>query len=47
VFLVTNDVDLQLLAGLGTWHMAAAAITAYTAATVVVVSATDGYVRAF
>jgi diadenylate cyclase len=47
VYLVPNDVELQLPAGLGARHMAAAAITAYTLATAVVVSATDGNVRAF
>jgi len=47
VFLVPNDVDLDLPAGLGARHTAAAAVTAYTSATAVVVSATDGNVRAF
>jgi diadenylate cyclase len=47
VFLVPNDVALELPAGLGARHMVAAAVTAYTAATAVVVSATDGNVRAF
>lgn len=47
VFLVPNDVELQLPAGLGARHTAAAAVTACTTATAVVVSATDGNVRAF
>ncbi len=47
VFLVATDVEMQFPVGLGTRHMAAAAVTAYTAATAVVVSATDGNVRAF
>ena len=47
VFLIPNDVELQLPAGLGARHTAAAAITANTAATAVVVSATDGNVRIF
>jgi diadenylate cyclase len=47
VFLVTADVEVQLPIGLGARHTAAAAITAHTKATAVVVSATDGIVRAF
>lgn len=47
VHLATVDEELQLPSGLGARHMAAAATTARTAATAVVVSATDGYVRAF
>jgi diadenylate cyclase len=46
-FLATTQVDIELPAGLGTRHAAAAAVTARTAATAVVVSATDGYVRVF
>jgi hypothetical protein len=40
---VLTDVD----AGLGARHVAAASVTAHTTATAVVVSATDGNVRAF
>jgi DNA integrity scanning protein DisA with diadenylate cyclase activity len=47
VFLATLDVETQLPAGLGARHMAAAAVTSHTTATAVVVSATDGNVRAF
>ena len=47
VFLATDAPDLQLLAGLGARHAAAAAVTARTRATAVVVSATDGNVRVF
>ena len=47
VFLATSDVEIQLPSGLGARHMAAAAVTANTAATAVVVSETDGNVRAF
>ena len=47
VFLATADAELQLPTGLGARHIAAAAVTARTAATAVVVSATDGIVRAF
>ena len=47
VFLATADAEMQLPTGLGARHIAAAAATARTAATAVVVSATDGNVRAF
>ena len=47
VFLAANATELQLPAGLGTRHTAAAAVTARTKATAIVVSATDGNVRIF
>jgi DNA integrity scanning protein DisA with diadenylate cyclase activity len=47
VFLATSGVEAQLPSGLGARHSAAAAVTARTAATAIVVSATDGIVRAF
>ncbi len=47
VFLAAFKVDVELPAGLGARHAAAAAVTARTAATGVVVSATDGNVRVF
>jgi DNA integrity scanning protein DisA with diadenylate cyclase activity len=47
VFLATGKVETQLPSGLGARHLAAASVTARTAATAVVVSATDGNVRAF
>jgi hypothetical protein len=47
VFLATGDVETQLPSGLGARHLAAASVTARTAATAIVVSATDGNVRAF
>jgi diadenylate cyclase len=47
VFLATSDVDTELPSGLGARHFAAASVTARTAATAIVVSATDGNVRAF
>jgi DNA integrity scanning protein DisA with diadenylate cyclase activity len=47
VFLATTDVETELPSGLGARHLAAASVTARTAATAVVVSATDGNVRAF
>ncbi len=47
VFLETSDAGLRLPVGLGARHIAAAAVTAVTAAIAVVVSATDGNVRAF
>jgi DNA integrity scanning protein DisA with diadenylate cyclase activity len=46
-FLAAPHVELGLPAGLGARHVAAAAVTARTAATAVVVSATDGNVRVF
>jgi DNA integrity scanning protein DisA with diadenylate cyclase activity len=47
VFLATGKVETQLPSGLGARHMAAASVTARTEATAIVVSATDGNVRAF
>jgi DNA integrity scanning protein DisA with diadenylate cyclase activity len=47
VFLAAFEVDVELPGGLGARHAAAAAVTARTAATGVVVSATDGNVRVF
>ena len=47
VFLAAFEVDVALPVGLGARHVAAAAVTARTAATGVVVSATDGNVRVF
>ncbi len=47
VFLSAFKVEMQLPIGLGARHAAAAAVTARTAATGVVVSATDGNVRVF
>ena len=46
-FLGPTHVETELPAGLGARHAAAAAVTARTAATAIVVSATDGKVRAF
>ena len=47
VFLATGDGELQIPAGLGARHTAAATVTARTRATAIVVSATDGNVRVF
>jgi diadenylate cyclase len=47
VFLAAFKVDVDLPIGLGARHASAAAVTARTAATGVVVSATDGNVRVF
>jgi DNA integrity scanning protein DisA with diadenylate cyclase activity len=47
VFLATSGVEVELPVGLGARHVAAAATTARTAATAIVVSATDGNVRVF
>jgi DNA integrity scanning protein DisA with diadenylate cyclase activity len=47
VFLAVSEIDVELPIGLGARHAAAAAATARTAATGVVVSATDGNVRVF
>ena len=47
VFLAAFKVDVELPVGLGARHAAAASVTARTAATGVVVSATDGNVRVF
>jgi DNA integrity scanning protein DisA with diadenylate cyclase activity len=46
-FLATPHSELDLPTGLGARHVAAASVTARTAATAVVVSATDGNVRVF
>ena len=46
-FLVSASVEIDLPAGLGARHAAAAAVTARSAATAIVVSATDGNVRVF
>jgi len=46
-FLASIDIEIELPPGLGARHFAAAAVTKRTAATAVVVSATDGDVRAF
>ena len=47
VFLTSPPTEIELVAGLGARHAAAAAVTMRTKATAVVVSATDGKVRAF
>jgi len=47
VFLTSPPAETELVAGLGARHAAAAAATMRTTATAVVVSATDGNVRAF
>ena len=47
VFLAAFKVEVELPIGLGARHAAAAAVTVRTAATGVVVSATDGNVRVF
>ena len=47
VFLTSPPTETELSAGLGTRHAAAAAVTMRTMATAIVVSATDGNVRAF
>lgn len=47
VFLTSPPVDTELVPGLGARHAAAAAASMRTAATAIVVSATDGNVRAF
>jgi DNA integrity scanning protein DisA with diadenylate cyclase activity len=46
-FLATFDVEVVLPSGFGARHMASAAVTKRTAATAIVVSATDGNVRVF
>ena len=46
-FLAAPEINVELPPGLGSRHVAAAAVTAGTAATAVVVSSTDGYVRVF
>ena len=47
VFLTSPPAETELISGLGTRHAAAAAVTMRTAATAIIVSATDGQVRAF
>jgi DNA integrity scanning protein DisA with diadenylate cyclase activity len=47
VFLATGESEIQIPTGLGSRHVAAAAVTARTRATAIVVSATDGNVRVF
>ena len=47
VFLTSPPAETELVSGLGTRHAAAAAVTMRTMATAIVVSATDGQVRAF
>ena len=46
-FLATFDVEVKIPPGFGARHLAAAAVTKRTAATAIVVSSTDGHVRAF
>jgi DNA integrity scanning protein DisA with diadenylate cyclase activity len=46
-FLATFDVEVEIPPGFGARHLAAAAVTKRTVATAIVVSATDGNVRAF
>jgi DNA integrity scanning protein DisA with diadenylate cyclase activity len=46
-FLAAGGADIEIPAGLGTRHAVAAAVTRRTASTAIVVSATDGTVRAF
>jgi diadenylate cyclase len=47
VFLSSPPAETELVSGLGTRHAAAAAVTMRTTATAIVVSATDGQIRAF
>jgi DNA integrity scanning protein DisA with diadenylate cyclase activity len=47
VFLTSPHAETELVSGLGTRHAAAAAVTMRTAATAIIVSATDGQIRAF
>ena len=47
VFLTSPPTDIELVPGLGARHAAAAAVTMRSKATAIVVSATDGNVRAF
>ena len=47
VFLISPPAETELVSGLGTRHAAAAAVTMRTAATAIIVSATDGQVRAY
>jgi DNA integrity scanning protein DisA with diadenylate cyclase activity len=46
-FLAASPAETQVPQGLGTRHLAAAAVTARTRSTAVVVSATDGHIRVF
>ena len=46
-YLATPDIAVDVPAGLGARHIAAAAATACSSATAIVVSATDGFVRVF
>jgi len=46
-YLATPELDVDVPAGLGARHIAAAAATARSTATAIVVSATDGFVRVF
>lgn len=47
VYVASKDADVEVPTGLGTRHVAAAAVTARTSAVAVAVSATDGAVRVF
>ncbi len=47
VFLTAPSIEMELVSGLGARHAAAAAVTMRSKATAIVVSATDGNVRAF
>lgn len=47
VFLASAETEIELPVGLGARHVAAAAVTGRTAATAIVISATDGNVRIF
>jgi len=47
VFLTSPPAETELVSGLGTRHAAAAAVTMRTAATAIIVSATDGQVRVY
>lgn len=46
-FLSTADAEVEIPQGLGTRHFSAAAVTARTDSTAVVVSSTDGHIRVF
>lgn len=47
VFLTAPSIEMELVSGLGARHAAAAAVTMRSKTTAIVVSATDGNVRAF
>lgn len=47
VFITSPATETELMEGLGARHAAAAGVTIHTMATAIVVSATDGKVRAF